>query len=121
MKIWRTSMGTVTEGVQDDRRKFGRLRTEGTQSSMGQVVDISGGGMRVIRKGAIPVKEGERFRIDLQVDKEVLELDVQVRRITKLGRRKFEFGLEFINLSDENRGHLIRLARMAATSPRALW
>jgi hypothetical protein len=121
MKIWRTSMGTTTQGMEDDRRRFGRLRTEGTQSSLGQVVDISGGGMRVLRKGAMPVREGERFRVDLQVDQEVLEIDVEVRRVRKMGRRKYEFGLQFLNLGEAERFRLVRLARMAATSPRALW
>ncbi len=67
------------------------------------------------------MQEGERFRVDLQVDKEIMEIDVEVRRIRKMGRRKFEFGLQFINLTDANRGRLAKLARMAATSPRSMW
>lgn len=121
MKIWRTSMGAVTQGTEDDRRKFGRLRTEGTDSSMGQVVDISAGGMRVVRKGALPVHEGERFRVDLQVDQEVMEIAVEVRRVRKMGRRRFEFGLQFIDLADDTRRRLAKLARMAASSPRSMW
>ena len=114
-------MGSVTHETEDERRKFGRLRTEGTDSSMGQVVDISAGGMRVVRKGALPVQEGERFRVDLQVDKEIMEIAVEVRRIRKTGRRQFEFGLQFVNLAEDTRRRLVKLARMAATSPRSMW
>ena len=121
MKIWRTSMGLVTEGREDDRRRAGRLRTEGTESSLGHVVDMSAGGMRVVRKGGLPVEVGERFRVDLQVDQEILAIDVEVRRVRKMGRRKFEFGLQFIHLDDQMKQRLGRLARMAATSPRAMW
>ena len=108
-------------GGDDNRRRHGRLKTEGTLSSLGEVVDISASGMRVVRKGTMPVAEGEMFRIELQIDKQVLPVDVQVRRIRKLGRRKMEFGLEFINLSDENRMNITRLARIAAQGARALW
>lgn len=121
MKTWRTNLESTPESTGDERRKFGRLKTDGTDSSMGQVLDISAGGMRVVRKGALPVHEGEKFRVDLQVDKEVIELDVLVCRVRKLGRRKFEFGLEFINLADEDRSRLIRLARTAAQGARAMW
>ncbi|MEM1107884.1 MAG: PilZ domain-containing protein [Planctomycetota bacterium] len=121
MKIWRTSLGTTPEGVTQNRRRHGRLKTEGTESSLGSVTDISASGMRVCRKGALPVAEGEKFRIDVQIDKEVMALDVVVRRVRKLGRRKFEFGLEFINMSDEQQSRLARLARIAATSARAMW
>jgi len=121
MKIWRTSLGKTAEDVAENRRRHGRLKTEGTESSMGSVVDMSASGMRVHRKGTLPVHEGEKFRIDVQIDKEIMAIDVMVRRVRKLGRRKFEFGLEFINMSDENRNRLARLARIAATSARAMW
>lgn len=121
MKIWRTSLGSTAEDVEDNRRRHGRLKTEGTESSLGSVVDMSASGMRVHRKGALPVAEGEKFRVDVQIDKEIMAVDVVVRRIRKLGRRKFEFGLEFINMSDEDRNRLARLARIAATSARAMW
>ncbi|MEM9418732.1 MAG: PilZ domain-containing protein [Planctomycetota bacterium] len=121
MKIWRTSMKDTPEAPEHNRRRHGRLKTEGTESSLGSVVDISASGMRIHRKGAIPVQEGEKFRIDVQIDKEIMAIDVIVRRIRKLGRRKFEFGIEFINMSDEDRMRLTRLARIAATSARAMW
>lgn len=121
MKIWRTSLKETPEDVIDNRRRHGRLKTEGTESSLGSVMDMSASGMRVHRKGALPVAEGEKFRVDVQIDKEIMAIDVVVRRVRKLGRRKFEFGLEFINLSDEDRTRLGRLARIAATSARAMW
>ena len=121
MKIFRPNLANDPESAAQERRRYGRLKTEGTESSMGQVLDISAGGMRVVRKGALPVHEGEKFRVDLQVDKEIIELDVHVRRVRKLGRRKFEFGLEFINLGDEDRMKLIRLARSASNGARAMW
>jgi len=121
MKIWRPNMSETFEGCEQERRRHGRLKTEGTQSSLGQVVDISASGMKVVRKGALPVAEGESFRIDLEVEKEILSLDVTVRRVRKLGRRKFELGLEFVNLEDETRSKLCRLARIAASCARAMW
>ncbi|MEM8737225.1 MAG: PilZ domain-containing protein [Planctomycetota bacterium] len=121
MKIWRPSLATTPEGHTDNRRRHGRLKTEGTQSSLGEVVDMSASGMRVVRKGAMPIHQDEKFRVDIQIDKEIMAVDVHVRRIRKLGRRKFEYGLEFINLNDSDRSRLARLARIAATCARAMW
>lgn len=114
-------MSGPVAGIEDNRRRHGRLKTEGTLSSMGEVVDISASGMRVQRKGALPIAEGEKFRVDVRIDQEVMAIDVMVRRVRKMGRRKFEFGLEFINLSNADRARLGRLARIAATSARAMW
>lgn len=121
MKIWRVSLAGTPETAAQERRRHGRLRTEGTQCSLGEVLDISASGMRIARKGAMPVEVGESFRIDIMIDKDVFSLDVTVRRIIKTGRRKFEYGVEFCNLTDEARRELAYLARIAATSPRAMW
>lgn len=119
-------MTTASEARESERRRHGRLKTEGTESSLGQVMDISGSGMRIVRKGSLPVKIGESFRIDLKIVCEdngetILPVDVTVRRIQKLGRRKFDIGVEFLNLTDENRSRLTRLARIASNSARAMW
>lgn len=89
-------------------------------------MDISGSGMRIVRKGSMPVKLGESFRMDLKIVCEdtgetILPIDVVVRRIQKIGRRKYDVGVEFIKLSDEDRMRLTRLARIASTSARAMW
>ncbi len=121
MKIWRTSLAETPEARGDERRRHGRLKTADTESTLGQVVDISASGMRIVRKGSLPVQQGEKFRIDITIDQEVLAVDVVIRRVTKMGRRKFEFGIEFINLDDTGRRQLAYLARTAATSARAMW
>ncbi|MEO1236414.1 MAG: PilZ domain-containing protein [Planctomycetota bacterium] len=121
MKVWRPNLAVTPESRGEDRRRHGRLKTEGTQSSLGEVVDISASGMRVVRKGALPVREGEKFRVDLQIEQQIMPIDVEVRRVSKLGRRKFEFGLEFINLGEDERRRLISLARTASTSARTMW
>jgi len=66
MDFWRQ---TESSDPDDNRRRHGRLKTEGTLSSLGDVVDISASGMRVVRKGSMPVTEGEMFRIELQIDR----------------------------------------------------
>ena len=121
MKIWRTSLASTSEDVANNRRRHGRLKTEDTECSLGHVVDISGSGMRVERKGALPVKVGDKFRIDLQIASDMLELAVAVRRVQKMGRRKFEYGLEFVGLDDRTKLRLANLARTAATAARSMW
>ena len=120
MQVWRTTLSGTTVSQERENRRHGRLRTEGAASSLGTVLDLSASGMKVFRKGVPPVQEGETFRIEVRTDCEALPVNVIVRRITKVGRRRFEYGLEFIEMTDADRARLTRFARIAASASRAI-
>jgi hypothetical protein len=120
MMTWRAAISPDPDAQGKERRRHGRLAAEGADSSLGMVKDLSGSGMRVLRKGAAPVKEGETFRLDLQLVQEVMQVTVVVRRISRIGRRKYEYGVEFVDMTDAERQRLARLARIAACQSQAL-
>ncbi|MHC4430025.1 MAG: histidine kinase dimerization/phospho-acceptor domain-containing protein [Planctomycetota bacterium] len=90
----------------DDRRAHGRLPQELLQSSLGPVLDLSLGGMRV--RSARPLK-GE-----LDVVLMDLEEPVTLRAVTmwtrRLGFRKHEIGLSFLKMPPEVAKQLTRIS-----------
>ena len=120
MQVWRTTLSGTTVSQERENRRHGRLATEGAVSTLGTVQDISASGMRVHRKGVPPVEVGQMFRLEIRLDIETLAVMVIVRRIVKLGWRRYEYGLEFSELTDADRARLTRFARTAACASRAL-
>ncbi|MEM7576801.1 MAG: PilZ domain-containing protein [Planctomycetota bacterium] len=97
-----------------NQRHSGRILAEDATCSLGQIVDMSSGGVCVQRKGAAPVRVGSQFMLDLQIAGRVLRAPVEVMRIQKIGWRSFEYGLKFGDWPDDIRAEFGRLVRMTA-------
>lgn len=113
MRFVRNPKTPSDESQATNRRRHGRLRCDDTHSTLGQVRDLSGSGMRVVRQGRCLVDVGDEFAVMLRWDETSLPVRVEVVRVTKLGFRKFEYGLRFVDLNDEARGELTRIAKLA--------
>lgn len=92
------------------RRAFGRLGTELVLCSLGPVLDIGGGGMRVLAKR--PPRE-EQFKIEVFDGTTVVDLQVKMVWRRKLGLWRHEIGLAFVDLDE---GHAQELTRLAMTN-----
>ena len=92
----------------DDRREYIRIAQNELESSLGQVLDISVSGMRVVCRHA-PKDEQIVFQLNTTVN----PIDVTGKIVWKqrLGFRKHEIGLSFVNASKE----LIDLVHRCAT------
>ncbi len=88
------------------RRKQGRLEQESLVSSLGQVLDLSAGGMRVLTRK--PPK-GE-IHIELRGLGDTITLVAQVAWSKKIGLLKYEVGLVFLNVTPERVQKLTNLA-----------
>ena len=97
----------------EERRRHGRLKCDSTDCALGELIDLSASGMRVLRKGRSPYKIGSEFKIDLWMDQTKIPVTVRLVHIEKRGFRKRVLGLEFINQSDEQRRRIVELARTA--------
>ncbi|MEM9418903.1 MAG: PilZ domain-containing protein [Planctomycetota bacterium] len=104
-----------------NRRRHRRQSFNNHDTPFGQVLDISESGACIFRKGDRPVEVGQF--ITLQVDSRPYPLLLQARvvRIQPVGLRRHEIGVEFVNLSDQNRLRLIQLMTQSSPefSPRA--
>lgn len=92
----------------DDRRTSGRLPQESLECNLGPVLDLSTGGMRVLCKRP---HEGT-LEVCLQASQYSMNLSGQVAWSKRLGFRRHEIGIQFVDL-DEDTTHV--LSRISAS------
>lgn len=100
--------------VKPRRRRSERKALRGVTSPFGQVLNLSLSGACLFRKGAPSLDVGQETRLTIRQEEMDLTLDVRVVRIDKLGLRRSEVGIEFIN-PDPNQCEMIaRLMKRAS-------
>jgi PilZ domain len=107
----------VMEDIQsEEQRRHGRLRCEQTRCCVGEVVDISASGMRVKRRGRPIMEVGDALKISIEAEEDgpALTLNARVVWIERCGFRQHVYGMEFGDLSDEQKRGLGGLARVAS-------
>lgn len=97
-----------------DRRRAGRVKTPGVLCEWGQVLDLSSTGLRVLHKGARPAHEGDEMPLTIRSRLSTFTVNARAVRITKLGFRKWQVGVQILDASEEARRELCILARAAA-------
>lgn len=107
---WLTSL----DQDHDEARQYGRIRTEDLSCSCGEVVDMSGGGLRIVRRGFKTLDIGDKGQIVLQIADRAMSLAVRCVRIDKVGIMKHSYAFEFIDLEDSCRSELVKIAHLAA-------
>jgi predicted SPOUT superfamily RNA methylase MTH1 len=96
------------------RRRYGRVRIENLRCSLGTVVDLSAGGMRVITSKLSAKKTGERITVELNSSRHSVRLSAQLTWGERIGFRKHIVGLRFCDLSEEERRKIGLIARAYA-------
>jgi signal transduction histidine kinase len=90
----------------DDRRAHGRLPQELLQSSLGPVLDLSMGGMRV----QCPKAPKGRIEVELEDAEGPVRLQAEVMWSRRLGFRKYEVGLYFSHVAPDVAKQLTRVS-----------
>ena len=80
------------------QRKAHRYGGETVRCALGEVLDVSASGMRVLCTGKPPVKQGGTMPVRLKFSDGTLQVATQVRWCKRRGLRRFEIGLKFIQL-----------------------
>jgi len=96
-----------------NRRRHGRLACDGLWCSLGRVCDFSASGICVRVNSALGLKMDQTFNVTLRCAGSEITLPARVRRVRKVRLFRQEVGLEFENLSDQQRSALLRLAQIA--------
>ena len=94
------------EEVHESHRKHGRLSQETVQSSLGKVVDLSAGGMKVICR-KVPK---DYFRVDIHGLGPTIRVTGIVRWSERIGLMKHICGVEFVGVDVEQARALTRMA-----------
>ena len=99
-----------------ENRRHGRLRCEETRCCIGTVLNLSASGMLVKYRGRLIVENGQELALTVRHDSHESDVTVKahVKRIERVGFRKYHYGLEFIDITDEQKKKLVDLARVAS-------
>ncbi len=93
-------------GRREGRRVPGRLPQESLECDLGPVLDMSSGGMRVLCRRPY---EGE-VQIHVEGYDVVLTIQARVAWVQKLGFRRFEIGLAFLDIDEDVAQMLTRVS-----------
>ncbi len=92
----------------EDRRSAARIRQDTLlKCNLGEVLNFSKSGMRLRRK-RIPTRSNVHVKI---TDGETsVKVHADIVWVRKIGYRKYDLGLQFIDLSDEEKSIIMQLA-----------
>lgn len=80
------------------QRKAHRYGGETVRCALGEILDVSASGMRVMCDGKPPVKQGGVIPVRLKFSDGSLQVGTQVRWIKRRGLKRHEVGLQFVQL-----------------------
>ncbi len=104
-------MGWSRDG-RKEKRRCGRIRVELIKSNLGEIVDMSGQGLRIRRKSMFKPKLGSTTVVLKTLDG-VSTIPARIVRVESIGSRLWELGIKFENLSEDLRTTLTNIARVS--------
>ncbi len=93
-----------------DRRRSGRFKGGRLGCSIGKVIDLSGGGMRIRRATRL----SSQMDVRLWTANRQITVPAKVAWVRRIGFRKYEIGLEFRSLTAETEKDLSTFAAYLA-------
>jgi DnaJ-domain-containing protein 1 len=105
------SQGKTGLSDSGERRRHRRHGTDTVTCEMGEVVELSRSGMRLITKGKPPLRVQQLVTVTLRFDGRLVKVQAQARWIKRSGLRKHVLGLAFVNVSDQIANALESVAR----------
>jgi hypothetical protein len=102
---------------QDNRRTGGRVICDSLVSSLGEVLDLSSTGMRVRLERKTELTAGTCIPTSLTLAETRMDLPCRVIWVRKKCFRDGEAGVQFVDLTPEQRMSLARIASMARNQP----
>ena len=95
-----------------DRRRCGRFRGTRLGCNIGRVVDLSGGGLRVRRATRL----SSQMDVKLWTPKRQITVLAKVAWVRRIGFRKYEIGLEFLDMTPDTQKDLSTFAAYLAAA-----
>jgi len=105
-----------SDHAEDPRRRHGRVRCQTVRSSVGDVVDASAGGMRVVLDRRLPLKEGMRLKLSIESFGEPFTVSTEVVWVKRKGMFRKEVGLRFCDVTPRLRRVLSEIAQSAVSN-----
>lgn len=84
--------------IDDPRRRGKRHKVDALRCDLGVVLDLSTVGMRIAAEGKPPLQVGKVVRIRLRIPEGTIAVDGRAVWMHRTGFRKYQIGIEFINV-----------------------
>jgi DnaJ-domain-containing protein 1 len=115
LEIMSWSFGLKSSSQNKQRVKYPRaderIHAHGVSCHLGQVIDISGGGMRVRTEGTPGVVKGEQCNFGVRSSRHQVSVRGQVVWSKRTGWKNYEIGVRWLNASPVHVELLLQLAR----------
>lgn len=105
--------GKAVDSKASQRRRHGRVTCEMLSCKLGEVVNLSASGVMIRGKGQAPHATNDRIALDLKCLDHDLHATARVAWVRPDGRR-FEMGLEFVDLTADQAQRVRELLPIAA-------
>jgi phage baseplate assembly protein gpV len=108
--------GTPTIAGVANNRRAGRVRCEGFTTSWGEIVNASASGLRIQAKGKAIPEVGEAAVLTINGPEGPFKVAAKIVWTKQKNWGKREIGVQFIEVTEQGRWHLVRLAEAASRS-----
>lgn len=98
----------------NNHRRAGRVRCEGILTSWGEVLNASASGMRINSRGQAIPEKGEVAVLTIQGPEGPFKLTAKIVWAKNKNWGKKEIGVQFVDVPEQSRWHLARLAEAAS-------
>lgn len=98
------------------RRRHGRVRCDQTQCTLGDVLDLSASGVRVLIRGRVRLKKDSVTPMLLEIGDAVAPVKAKVVWISRAGWFRHTAGLQFVDLTPEQRARVAQIAQVASNN-----
>lgn len=96
-----------------DRRQRSRVACEGLSCTLGRVLGLSCTGMRISARGWCRIRQEDRVSLTLRDSENQLKLTARIAWVRKAGLFQYEAGMEFVDMSFDQKRDLAMMAQMA--------
>jgi len=100
-------------------RGHDRVNAVGLSCHLGEVVDMSAGGMRVSREGKPSVDRGAVLQIALRTSSQKVQVGARAVWIRRVSWKRWEIGLQFVGVAPAVASALVELAKFGYVAPRS--
>jgi len=97
-----------------EQRRAGRLTCQRLTCELGEVLDVSASGVRIATRSWSGLRPGDSTQLTLRTNNGAVMVEAMVMWARKVGLRKRQVGLRFINIDERTRRQLWAMASAGA-------
>ena len=116
MRINRNPVLRLDEQAAASRRRHGRVRCDETKCTLGEVLDLSASGVRVLIRGRVRLKKDSVTPMLLEIGDAVAPVKAKVVWISREGWFRHTAGLQFVDLTPEQKAKVAQIAQAASNN-----